>query len=116
MGRGCILCGSPLPKGAPKNRRYCDKCRAAVNGLRIEEQRSVRRENKRAAEAEPPKPQVKSLSQMAKEAHALHLSYGQYSTLLATGQLEAYCRNKGITPDSGKIKGHTRIRPGKMWD
>ena len=109
----CALCGKALPEKVMGNRKYCDECKDAVAKGRMYDHRSLKMERRREEQNKPKAPKVgegKTLTQMAVEARELGLTYGQYSSLLASGGLAAYKKNhkpKQIT------KAH--VRPGKMW-
>lgn len=93
----CIQCGAQLPEGSGKKRQFCPECRAARKAQSEEERRKIAQARKYfAAVAIPPKPDFKSLDQMVKEAHALQLTYGQYSALIASGGLQRYCQYHGL--------------------
>lgn len=96
-GKVCEMCGGPLPPEANSRRLFCDTCRRQRARQGEEEHRSLRNIQKaREKHKIPPKEPVKSLSQMAKEAHELKLTYGQYSALIASGGLKQYCKLHGL--------------------
>ncbi len=104
MSRKCVRCGEPLPEGCAKKRVFCDECRrqyqreyVAQNRSYIRQQEREREARKRAAaRAKAKESDPKSLSQLAREAHELQITYGKYMELLAGGGLERYCREHGL--------------------
>ena len=71
---------------------YCDVCRKRVKRQR--EREECKKRSSLRKEKPPQKPQ-KTLSQMAKEAHDLQLTYGKYMELIAAGRVETYCKEHG---------------------
>ncbi len=97
----CILCGAPIEHTSWRSRKVvCENC-ARIRKRRQQQEyrknsRSLRNEEKEQKEKKPAETPKKSLDQMAREARALHLTYGQYSALIASGGLERYCKDHGI--------------------
>lgn len=96
----CVQCRRPLPDECDRRRQFCDECRAARKYQNAVERRKARYVETRREERKKMAPKTtayKSLDQMAREARALHLTYGQYSALIMSGGLEQYCQVHRLT-------------------
>ena len=88
----CLRCGCEMTVDV--NRKYCTECNNWKH--RNEQKHPTGKKAKNEPEKIAPKPPTKSLNQMAREAHALKLSYGQYSTMISCGTLAKYCQMHGL--------------------
>ena len=72
----CEMCHGPLPEGSSAWRKYCDACYRARRRQRDKE----RWDNQRKAlkESTETKKPAKTITEIAREAAKLHMSYGQY--------------------------------------
>lgn len=98
----CAECGREIE--AAKNRKYCPDCARAVQRRKKAEARQRDREARErvlaAADRESTARMLsltgKSLPRVAAEAAALGLNYGAYTALVSGGELERWCRERGI--------------------
>ena len=73
--KNCRDCGAPLPAGSGEKRRFCDACITRHKQESGERKREARR---LAREREAAKRNMKTLSQVAREAAEHGVSYGVY--------------------------------------
>ena len=71
----CIQCGNILPEGSSAWRKYCDACYRVRKREKERERWAERRALKDEAAAKKP---AKTIAEVAREAQANGLSYGQY--------------------------------------
>ena len=127
----CERCGKEILRRT-KLQRYCSECgpiakienAKAYRARRKAEQDSVARPTVpggRKLKHEPPKPSAyvpttaeslrgsvfdlsgKSLNRLAREAHALSLSYGEYVSRVQAGTIRAFLRNERGIADPDKV-------------
>lgn len=70
----CQECGAVIPQ-TDKRRRYCDSC---VHTHKLAAAKRRAEEHKAKKESVQPKPVVKSIAEIQREARAAGMSYGQY--------------------------------------
>ena len=72
--RICKDCGGKLPEGCSDKRRFCDACIDKHKRISREREVERRRKEREFKEMNPPK----TLSDLAREAKEMGMSYGQY--------------------------------------
>lgn len=72
----CQECGGPLPEGSSPWRKYCPICYRKRRKQRDRERWAERKAIEKAAEEH--KKAVKSIAEVAREAQAHGMSYGQW--------------------------------------
>lgn len=73
----CVVCGCELPEKCSPGRKYCDLC-YRERRRRKDRERFAERKAIKAAQEEIRKKPVKTLAEMAREAQAHGMSYGQW--------------------------------------
>lgn len=94
----CRICGEDIPGTEDPNckKKYCTKCLRERKNARQRAKRKGYVGYKLPTKSEPTSQQTKSLAQVAKEAHDLKLTYGQYLGLINGGGLARYCAEHGF--------------------
>ena len=72
----CQECNGPLPEGSSPWRKYCQSCYRKRRKQRDRERYAERKAIEKAAEEH--KKSVKSIAEIAREAQAHGMSYGQW--------------------------------------
>lgn len=73
--RKCEICGEGFNRISYNQRYCCEKCKREANILRSREKRRTEKLNAQT------KPKHDTLSEVARKANAMGLTYGQYMTL-----------------------------------
>lgn len=127
----CARCGQEYMRKS-KNQKYCTSCAPIAKREHAKEYRARRKAEAgeqprpvvpggRKLKHEPPKPSAyvpttheslagsvfdltgKSLNRLAREAHALSLSYGEYVSRVQAGTIRAFLRNERGIADPDKV-------------
>jgi len=77
----CEMCHGPLPEGSSAWRKYCDSCYRARRRQRDRERWGNQRKAMEEVD-EPKKKPAMTITDIAREAQAHHMSYGQYVAIM----------------------------------
>jgi len=91
----CEKCGKQTPRRGSRQ-KFCPECAKAESIKNVsEKQKQLFDEGgRRRPRPIAPRTEPKTLSEVAKEARSLGLTYGRYMALIQSGGLEGYIREK----------------------